>query len=125
MRCSRRRPERLPAPDCSRSRRCSDAMPEPYQSARALSDAIRSGSLSAEEACRTALDRIQAVNGSLAAFRLVDGDRALARARELDRQGRSAGPLHGIPIAIKDNIASTGVTTTAGSKILEHYVSPF
>ena len=59
------------------------------------------------------------------AFLHVDADRAIARARALDAAEHVAGPLHGVPIALKDNIAVRGMRTTAGSRILEHYVSPF
>ncbi len=97
----------------------------PFDTARALRDAIVSRQMSAEDACRFALDRIERANGRLHAFHSVDGDRALARARALDAAGAITGPLHGIPIALKDNIAVTGAVTTAGSRILENYVSPF
>ena len=100
-------------------------MPDPFLTARSIRDAIAAGQLSAEEACRTTLDRIGATNGALHAFHGVDADRALARARALDAGGRITGPLHGVPVAIKDNIAAKGTVTTAGSRILEHYVSPF
>jgi aspartyl-tRNA(Asn)/glutamyl-tRNA(Gln) amidotransferase subunit A len=100
-------------------------MSSPYLSARALRDAIASRAMSAEEACRQALDRIAAGNERLHAFHSIDADRALARARALDAGGGPIGVLHGVPLALKDNIASVGVTTTAGSRILEHYVSPF
>ena len=97
----------------------------PFDTARAWRDAIVSRKMSAEDACRLALDRIEAANGRLHAFHSVDGDRAIARAKSLDANGTAAGPLHGVPIALKDNIAVTGGITTAGSRILERYVSPF
>jgi aspartyl-tRNA(Asn)/glutamyl-tRNA(Gln) amidotransferase subunit A len=94
-------------------------------SARAIRDAIASGTTTAEAVCRSALERIDALNGRLHAFHLVTADRAIERARALDRQGSSGGPLHGVPIALKDNMAVRGGVTTAGSRILEHHVSPF
>src|SRR5262245_38009511 len=97
----------------------------PFDTARAVRDAIVSRQISAEEACRAALDRIEATNARLHAFHSVSADRALARARALDAAGHASGPLHGVPIALKDNIAVAGGVTTAGSRILEHYVSPF
>jgi aspartyl-tRNA(Asn)/glutamyl-tRNA(Gln) amidotransferase subunit A len=93
--------------------------------ALALRDAIGRGELSAESACGQALSRIAAADPALHAFQLVAADRALERARALDRQVRPAGPLHGVPIALKDNIAVRGMTTTAGSRILEDYVPLF
>jgi aspartyl-tRNA(Asn)/glutamyl-tRNA(Gln) amidotransferase subunit A len=99
--------------------------PDPLPSAIAVRDAIVSGRFTAEAVCRSALDRIAAVNGDLHAFHLVEGERALARARALDAGPSPVGPLHGVPIALKDNLAIRGSVVTAGSKVLEHYVSPF
>ncbi len=96
--------------------------------ARAIRDAIAAGRLSAAEACRNALDRIGAVNPALNAFNLVDADRAMERAQEIDRRraaGDTVGPLAGVPIALKDNIDVRGMRTTASSRILEHFVAPF
>jgi aspartyl-tRNA(Asn)/glutamyl-tRNA(Gln) amidotransferase subunit A len=96
-----------------------------FASATTTRDAIVRGEISAEQACQRALDRIAAANGPLHAFHLVAAERAVERARALDRAKAPAGPLHGVPIALKDNIAVRGIVATAGSKILEHYVSPF
>jgi aspartyl-tRNA(Asn)/glutamyl-tRNA(Gln) amidotransferase subunit A len=97
-----------------------------WSSARALRDAIAGGALSAEEACRTVLDRIDRDNVALHAFHTVEPERALARARALDASApASRGPLHGVPVAIKDNINLAGTVTTAGSRMLEHYRPPF
>jgi aspartyl-tRNA(Asn)/glutamyl-tRNA(Gln) amidotransferase subunit A len=101
-------------------------LPGAYTTARALRESIVAGELSAEQACQQALDRIAAGDGPLHAFHLVDADRALARARALDAGAATGrGALHGVPIAIKDNIAVRGMQTTAGTRILEHYVSPY
>jgi aspartyl-tRNA(Asn)/glutamyl-tRNA(Gln) amidotransferase subunit A len=97
-------------------------------SARALRDEIAAGRVSAVEVCRTCLSRIGAVNPSLNAFNLVDGDRALARAAEIDRRraaGEPLGPLAGVPVALKDNLCMRGMRTTASSRILERFVPPY
>lgn len=70
-----------------------------------------------------ALDAITE-RADLSAFQHVAADRALARAATLDAAD-GAGPLHGVPVAIKDNMVARGIPTTAGSKILDGYVSPF
>jgi aspartyl-tRNA(Asn)/glutamyl-tRNA(Gln) amidotransferase subunit A len=98
---------------------------DPFRTATALRDAILRRELSAEDACRQTLDRIAAADGPLHAFQLVAADRAIDRARALDRRGSPAGPLHGVPIALKDNIAVKGLVATAGSRVLERYVAAF
>ncbi len=100
-------------------------MTPPAPSAVAVRDAILAGSITVEETCRRALERIEAANGALNAFLHVNPDAALARARALDAGRGQAGPLHGIPIAIKDNIAVRGMPATAGSRMLESYVPPY
>ena len=100
-------------------------MLDPYATAVALRDAIARRELSAEAACRHTLDRITTADPALHAFLHVDAERAIDRARMLDRSSTPAGPLHGVPIALKDNIAVRGMKTTAGSRVLENYVSPF
>jgi len=98
---------------------------DPFLTAAALRAAIAARELSAEDACRAALDRIAAIDGPLHAFQHVAADRAIARARELDRLASPAGPLHGVPVALKDNIAVNGLVATAGSRVLERYVAAF
>jgi len=96
--------------------------------ATTLRNDIAAGRLSAVEVCRAALDRIETVNGSLNAFNLIAGARALARAQEIDRRraaGESSGPLAGVPIAIKDNIDVRGMLTTASSRILRDFFPPY
>lgn len=69
---------------------------------------------------------LDAINrrADLSAFQHVAGERALARAATLDAAAER-GPLHGLTVAIKDNMVARGIPTTAGSKILEGYISPF
>ena len=96
--------------------------------ASAIRDDITSGRVSAVEVCRAFLDRTESVNAALNAFNLVSAERALAQAAGIDRRraaGETLGPLAGVPVAIKDNLCVRGVTTTASSRILEHFVPPY
>jgi aspartyl-tRNA(Asn)/glutamyl-tRNA(Gln) amidotransferase subunit A len=73
------------------------------------------------EVVRAQLDRIAALDGTLRAYITVCGDAALAAARSAEgtlMAGGGVGPLHGVPIALKDLYDTAGVRTTAGSKIL-------
>jgi aspartyl-tRNA(Asn)/glutamyl-tRNA(Gln) amidotransferase subunit A len=91
-----------------------------------IREAIASRRLSATEACRAALDRIAALDPPLNVFRAVAADKALARAAEIDARedGRNL-PLLGVPIALKDNLCTRGIPTTASSRILEGYNPPY
>jgi len=74
------------------------------------------------EAC---LKRIKRYNSALNAFITVTGEQALKTAREMEselRQGRWRGPLHGIPIALKDNVDTAGIRTTAASELFKDRV---
>jgi len=96
----------------------------PWTSAATLRRALARREISAREACEAALARLHAGEPRVHAFLSTSDERALARAEVLDRM-RVQGPLHGVPIALKDNIAVAGMRTTAGSKMLDSYVSPF
>jgi len=100
-------------------------MGKPLSTARGVRDAILSGTTSAEAVCEAALSRITAVDPHLHAFHLVAADRARAQARALDASGKPRGALHGVPIALKDNITVAGLTATAGSRMLADYVAPY
>jgi len=95
--------------------------------AHGLRDAILAGDRSAVAACRDSLDRVDRADGPLGAFLTVARDRALDRAAQLDRQppGRRRLPLQGVPIAIKDNLCTRGIRTTAGSRALDGFVPPY
>jgi aspartyl-tRNA(Asn)/glutamyl-tRNA(Gln) amidotransferase subunit A len=72
-----------------------------------------------------ALARIESLNAGLNSFITVTADRARRSARAAEREiarGQWRGPLHGIPISLKDNIWTRGIRTTAGSKILANFV---
>ena len=92
-----------------------------------LRDRLLRGEISAEEAARSILDRLPALNDRYNAFITVAADEALAQAREADRRiaaGDVSAPLLGIPIAIKDNMNTQGLRTTCGSRMLEGFVPP-
>ncbi|GAA4396226.1 Asp-tRNA(Asn)/Glu-tRNA(Gln) amidotransferase subunit GatA [Brevibacterium pityocampae] len=93
-----------------------------------LSAGLRAGDFSATEVTRAHLDRIEQVEGTVNAFITVTGDVALATAAEVDRK-RAAGedlhPFAGVPVTHKDLVVTSGITTTAGSKILADWVPPY
>src|SRR5687768_1167845 len=94
-------------------------------SARGLVQDIKDGKTTAVAAVERSLAEIQKLEPKLSAFNTVIAERALDRARALDAAGRPAGPLHGVPIAIKDNMCTAGVPTTASSRILAGFVPPY
>lgn len=84
--------------------------------ATALAQAVRSGAMTAVEATRAALERIEAASPELGAFQVVRAEEALVEAAAVDaRTDRSSLPLAGVPIAIKDNIPVTGEPMRDGS----------
>jgi aspartyl-tRNA(Asn)/glutamyl-tRNA(Gln) amidotransferase subunit A len=82
---------------------------------RDLSAAIASGALTAEALVRRCLDRIAEVDGQVQAWIHVLAEEALAQARILDAEPTPRGPLHGIPVAVKDVIDVRGLPTRANS----------
>ena len=96
-----------------------------YRPASELARMIRNGQVSPVEAVRNALARIAEVDPKLNAFCFVYEEEALAKAAEAERavrNGRPLGPLHGVPIALKDCTLTKGKRTTFGSFAREHFV---
>ena len=91
------------------------------------SNRLRSRSVTSVQLTEACLSRIGVYNPKLNTFITVLRERALEQAREMDgemKAGRSRGPLHGIPIALKDNIDTAGIRTTAASAVFDDRVPP-
>ena len=89
---------------------------------------IKKHEIGVVEVTRACLDRIGEQEKTVHAFITVTPELALARAEAVQRgidDGTYAGPLAGVPMAIKDLISTKGVATTCASKMLEHYVPVF
>jgi Asp-tRNA(Asn)/Glu-tRNA(Gln) amidotransferase A subunit family amidase len=81
---------------------------------------IARGAMSAEDYTRACLERIAAVESEVQAFTHLDPEHALAQARALDQRkanGERIGPLHGIPVGIKDIFDTADYPTECGAKI--------
>ncbi len=93
----------------------------------AAAGALRRGDFTARELTQAHVDAVAALNPRLNAFITVTSERALEQAEAADAAlaAGEAGVLAGIPLAIKDLFCTAGVRTTAGSRILEHFVPPY
>ena len=91
-----------------------------------LAAGLRSGALKAEDLMQHTLDRIAAVNGKVNAIvSQCDANDVLAQARAADKvPSEDRGPLHGLPIAIKDLANAKGVPTSLGSPIFAGTMPP-
>jgi aspartyl-tRNA(Asn)/glutamyl-tRNA(Gln) amidotransferase subunit A len=90
--------------------------------------ALRAGKTSSAALTAAALDHIREQNPRLNAFITVMEDEARTRAQQADAElarGQDLGPLHGIPIAVKDLFVTKGVRTTGGSKLFENWVPDY
>ena len=97
----------------------------PFLSATELARLIRVKEVSPVEATEAYLDRIEALDSSLNSYLTVCRDSALESAREAEGailRGDHVGPMHGVPVAVKDQLYTRGVCTTGGSPIFNDFV---
>ena len=97
-------------------------------SAVQLSDEIKKGNVKVADAVSFSLSKIEERDKEIDAFITVDGEAALKKADEVQKlidDGKLAGPLAGVPVAVKDNICTKGVLTSCASKILSNFVPTF
>jgi aspartyl-tRNA(Asn)/glutamyl-tRNA(Gln) amidotransferase subunit A len=98
------------------------------RTAHELHDLLIKKEISAEELNKAVFNRVESVEDKIGAYITRTREKALEQARAVDlqiRNGERVSPLSGIPVAIKDNICTDGVKTTAGSKILANFIPPY
>ena len=93
-----------------------------------LGAAIKKGETTAVEAAECCFARMKEMEPEVHAFINLDEERAMDQAKKVQKEieeGKLAGPLAGVPVAVKDNICTKGLATTCGSRMLEHFVPPY
>ena len=96
-----------------------------YTSATSLAQAIREKQISSQEVVEAYIQRIEAVNPQLNAVVQLTADSALTQAKQADgalAHGEITGPLHGVPITVKDSFDTKGIISTAGTKGRASYI---
>jgi len=97
----------------------------PFLTASQLSNLIETKEISPVEATEAYLDRIEEVDPKLNSYITITGEQAFESARQAEQEivaGKYRGPLHGVPMAVKDQFNTAGVLTTGGSSILKDNV---
>ena len=100
----------------------------PFLSATALAELLSRREVSPVEATVAYLARIEQVDPALNSYITVTAEQAMAEARQAEAEiaaGNYRGPLHGVPVAVKDQFCTDGVLTTGGSSILSDYVPDY
>lgn len=93
-----------------------------------LARMIREGEVSSMEVTELFLERIEELDGKVNSYIHVLGEEAREQASKMDEaaaRGEYAGPLHGVPIGLKDIFCTRGIPTTCGSRMLEGFVPPY
>ena len=113
---------------CARATACGGGIDLPALTIVEAARQISKRQLSPVELTEAVLARIDALNPRVGAFITVTAEQAMEAARAAERdiqQGRYRGPLHGIPVAVKDTYYTKGIRTTAASPVLEDFVPEF
>lgn len=99
-----------------------------YKTLAEVAELLRTGRISSEELTQIMLNRIAAIDKRLHSYLTVMGKDALADARALDKemaQGKYRGPLHGVPIGVKDLLYTTNAPTTGGHLFNAHFIPAY
>ena len=100
----------------------------PFLTATELSKLMAAKEVSPVEATEAYLERIEALDGKYRAYVTVTADAALAAAKQAEQeiaQGNHRGPMHGVPVAVKDQINTQGILTTGGSPVFKDNIPTF
>ena len=100
----------------------------PFLTVAELSQLIRTGDVSPVEATEAYLERIESLNDDVRAYLTVTEQEARQAAREAEEEiaaGRYRGTLHGIPVAVKDQIYTEGIRTTGGTPVFDKFVPDY
>src|SRR5947209_10809981 len=90
--------------------------------------AIRDGRTTAIALAENFYSKIETADAAIGAYLTLSRERAVEKASAIDalaHRGQELPPLAGVPVGIKDMMATRGVRTTAGSKVLENYIPPY
>ena len=100
----------------------------PYQTVAALGELIRTGEVSPVDVAEAHLNRIQSLNNEIRAYLTVSDDLARQAAQDAADEiagGNYRGPLHGIPVAVKDQMYTEGLRTTIGTPVFDEFVPEY
>lgn len=100
----------------------------PFLTIREAGERIKGKEISPVEITKSVLDRIEEIDGELNSYITVLGDSATAAAARAEKEimdGNYRGPLHGIPLSLKDIFIMKDVPATCGSKMLENFIPPY
>ena len=97
----------------------------PFLSASELSKLMAAKEVSPVEATEAYLERIESLDSKFRAFVTVTADEALEAAKKAEQEialGNHRGPMHGVPVAVKDQIYTQGILTTGGSPVFNDFI---